>query len=599
MRIRIVAIFSLVVLLVAPQVAHSAQSLNVNFADHYGGGTSISRITTSPRAVMTMGAPYVLCSSFNDPKCASSASATAILPICKSISQADCVEALAVSTPQVESGSATLLKTIGTTIFPADAALGTPEGSDWSLFEVSQLKSAGEQHLYAVKVMVTLEKFPGVGVKSTDFSASVIPYTLGTTNTPPMRSEEFIDPTGKTTVSTTGADPNCIWKEMTQCGVEGKFPKDARVKLTVHIGNYLSTWLHGRLTDPSVTITAIDTKQNRLTVEAQPVDVPASKTSQSVDASNSALVDSFRDLAGNLPPGDIGMMVEASDSDAMRTFARFEKFFGDKASRLDSVWSFRALGASAAQSGFATMPTTPAEIMAAMATMGAPSAAGVSTAANALGMGAAAAKCSSQVSAITGAVLGTSSTTALVGLVTTNAMTYEASPPQFVDGSLNYKVAGLHFNPDGTVFSGRYDLVMDAKVARCLYGYSDSNAPLQASVEVVDSNGSSRVTTATLREVNGWLKLGVYGFSFSSPTLKVKLTQATPVVKTEPAAPATAPAPVTTPATAPATAPAPVTAAVITKVATKAKTISCVKGKTIKKVTGATPKCPAGFKLKA
>ena len=597
MRIRIVAIFSLVVLLVAPQVAHSAQSLNVYIADHYGGG-SISKITTSPTAVITTGVPYVLCSSFKDPKCASSASATAILPICKSISQADCVEALAVSTPQVESGSATHLKTIGTTIFPADAASGTPEGSDWSLFEVPQLKTAGEQYLYAVKVMVTLEKFPGVGVKSTDFSASVIPYTLGTTNTPPMRSEEFTDPTGKTTVSTINVDPNCVWKESTQCGVEGKFPKDARVKLTVHIGNYLSTWLHGRLTDPSVTIAAIDTKQNRLTVDAQPVDVPAARSSQLIDPSSS-LANDFRDLAGNLPPGDLGVMVEASDSTSLQVFFKYEKLFSNKATRLDSVWSFRALGASAAQSVLATTPTTPADFLAAMATMGAPSAAGVSTAANALGMGAAAAKCSSQVSAITGAVLGTTSTTALIGLVTTNSMTYESTPPQFVDGSLNYKVAGLHFNPDGSVFSGRYDLVMDAKVARCLYGYSDSNAPLQASVEVVDSDGSSRVTTATLREVNGWLKLGVYGFSFSSPTLKVKLTQATPVVKTEPAAPATAPAPVTTPATAPATAPAPVTAAVTTKVATKAKTISCVKGKTIKKVTGATPKCPAGFKLKA
>ena len=245
MRIRVIAILSLVVLLVAPQTAFAAQSLNVNFADHYGGGTSISRITTSPTSVMTTGVPYVLCSSFNDPKCASSALATAILPICKSISQSDCVEALAVSTPRAENGSATLLKTIGTTIFSADAGLGTPEGSDWSLFEVPQLKSAGEQYLYAVKVMVTLEKFPVVGVKYTDFSASVIPYTLGTTSSSTLRSEEFVDTTGKTSVRTVGADPNCIWKESTQCGVEGKFPKDARVKLTVHIGNYLSSWLHG------------------------------------------------------------------------------------------------------------------------------------------------------------------------------------------------------------------------------------------------------------------------------------------------------------------------------------------------------------------
>jgi hypothetical protein len=188
MRIRILAIVALLALVVAPQTAFAAQSLNVNFADHYGGATAISRITTSPTAVAMMGSPYVLCSSFNDPKCASSASADAMLPICKSSAQADCIEALTVSSPKAESGTATLIRTIGTTIFPADAAAGTPEGADWSLFEVPQLKSAGEQALYAVKVMVRLEKFPGVGVKSTDFSASVIPSTAVTKNTQPMRS---------------------------------------------------------------------------------------------------------------------------------------------------------------------------------------------------------------------------------------------------------------------------------------------------------------------------------------------------------------------------------------------------------------------------
>ena len=34
------------------------------------------------------------------------------------------------------------------------------------------------------------------------------------------------------------------------------------------------------------------------------------------------------------------------------------------------------------------------------------------------------------------------------------------------------------------------------------------------------------------------------------------------------------------------------------KLATKIKTITCVKGKTTKKVSGLTPKCPSGFKKK-
>jgi 3-methyladenine DNA glycosylase Tag len=60
---------------------------------------------------------------------------------------------------------------------------------------------------------------------------------------------------------------------------------------------------------------------------------------------------------------------------------------------------------------------------------------------------------------------------------------------------------------------------------------------------------------------DGWLKLAAYGFTFSSPTISVKLSQAKATV-------------------------------------VKSTTITCVKGKTSKKVTGKSPKCPAGFKKK-
>jgi len=605
MRIRFLATVALLALVVAPQAAFAAQSLNVNFADHYGDGNSISMITTSKTAVAMTGAPFLLCSSLNDPKCASSASVTAILPICKSASQANCVEALSVTSPRADSGTASLIRTIGTKAFDADPAAGVPEGSDWSLFEVPQLKAAGDQALYAVKVMVSFEKFPVLGFKATDFSASVVPYSVGTTRTPQTRAEQTFDPiSGRSSVSVVGGDPNCIWKENAECGVEGIFPKDSRVKLTVHVGNYLTSWLHGRLTDPNISISAIDTQQNRLTVDAQPVEVPAAKSSQPIDSSDTALVNSFRDVAtGKLPPNDINMNIASSDSTALMSFGRFEKLFSNKANRLDSVWSFRALGASAASAALGSSPTTASGLMAALASLGtAPPTSSTSVVADAIGMGGAAAKCSSQVSAITGAVMGTSSSTSLIGLVTTNSLTYDSTPPQFQDGMLVYKVAGLHFNPDDSVFSGRYDLVMDAKVARCLYGYSDSSSPLYASVQIIDSDGTSRVTTSTLREVNGWLKLGVYGFSFSSPTLKVKLTQAAAVAITS-TAPTAAPvtAPVAAPATAPVAAPvaAPSGAMAVAPKASAAKTISCMKGKTIKKVTGPNPKCPVGFKLKA
>jgi hypothetical protein len=77
----------------------------------------------------------------------------------------------------------------------------------------------------------------------------------------------------------------------------------------------------------------------------------------------------------------------------------------------------------------------------------------------------------------------------------------------------------------------------------------------------VNADGVNSVATTVVSEKDGWLKLGAYGFTFSSPTLRVKLSQDKASTK-------------------------------------KNSTISCIKGKVTKKVTGLTPKCPKGFKKK-
>jgi hypothetical protein len=124
---------------------------------------------------------------------------------------------------------------------------------------------------------------------------------------------------------------------------------------------------------------------------------------------------------------------------------------------------------------------------------------------------------------------------------------------------LDYKVASPHLNSKGDVFKGTYDLLMASDVARCLYGFT--SAPVRASIQIVNADGVNSVATTVVSEKDGWLKLGAYGFTFSSPTLRVKLSQDKASTK-------------------------------------KNSTISCIKGKVTKKVTGLTPKCPKGFKKK-
>ncbi|MCX6425303.1 MAG: hypothetical protein NTV47_00850 [Actinobacteria bacterium] len=150
----------------------------------------------------------------------------------------------------------------------------------------------------------------------------------------------------------------------------------------------------------------------------------------------------------------------------------------------------------------------------------------------------------------------------LAGFVTTNSTTYSAGPPIFnrSTGTLDYKVASLHLMPDGKVFKGSYDLYIDKNVARCIYNFS--SAPISASISILNENGEIVLPSTSLTEVKNWIHLSAKDFTFSSPTLRVKLRQAKAIAKSG------------------------------------SKTISCSKGAVTKKVSAVAPKCPIGYKKK-
>jgi hypothetical protein len=155
----------------------------------------------------------------------------------------------------------------------------------------------------------------------------------------------------------------------------------------------------------------------------------------------------------------------------------------------------------------------------------------------------------------------------LVGVINSNASVYSDGPPTFnkTTGTLEYKVAAPHYTSDGTTkHLGSYDLTMRSDVARCLYGFSD--APISATVSIESDGGTNVISTESVSEKDGLIRLRAAGFTFSSPTIKVKLSQQ---------------------ATGSSSAQAP---------KASKKTITCVKGSTKKKVTATNPKCPKGFK---
>ena len=178
--------------------------------------------------------------------------------------------------------------------------------------------------------------------------------------------------------------------------------------------------------------------------------------------------------------------------------------------------------------------------------------------------------------AYTGSNKCSADTSKLHGMVVTNAPIFDNGPPEFKDGVLNYKVAGIHANLDGSLFQGRYTYIVRSDTARCYYGFS--NAPISATVQVVSANNANQIATVLVSEnqSTGFIKLQAENFTFSAPTIKVKLTQDKPIV---PAKEEVAKAPATS-------------------VAKKVITITCAKGKISKKFSGANPKCPSGYRKK-
>ena len=151
-----------------------------------------------------------------------------------------------------------------------------------------------------------------------------------------------------------------------------------------------------------------------------------------------------------------------------------------------------------------------------------------------------------------------------------------------------------HLEASGLIASGSYDLVIQSEVARCIYGFS--NAPIKAEISILDESGENRVATTFASEKDGWFALSAKNFTYSAPTLKVKLTQEKPkevVVETkvESAKPVEEVVVAVKPVevAAPAVKPAP---------SKKSLSIVCSKGKVTKKITGVNPKCPTGYRKK-
>lgn len=333
----------------------------------------------------------------------------------------------------------------------------------------------------------------------------------------------------------------CVQTSLTQCLLSWPMSLDSTFGLTIKLHEKVTGWLHGRLTDAQAEISKASDGDQLITIQGRPALVPGiyawfKKSDYPTPLKNYYLTQDVRQVNSNglgwPKPGDEASMGPDGlpysimkerfgyDEGGFREVLAWIDAVGDKAQYAQTVWSAKSITGQFLQ-----------------------------------------------------CIQGVDS---LSGIVSTNSTMYIGNPPTFNkdEQTLDYKVMSPHYLPDGSEFKGSYDLLIKSEVARCIYGFS--SAPISASVSIISSDGTSQVATTVVSERDGWLALSAKGFTFSAPTLRVKLSQ-----KAEPAPVKVDPAPVAAP-----------------KPAAKKTTISCVKGKTVKKVTAVKPTCPAGFKKK-
>jgi hypothetical protein len=386
------------------------------------------------------------------------------------------------------------------TPFTGDVARGIPDSGEVSVWKIPGLTHAGgDEFLLIPKINGNFQDVAGTKAANLDVG---------------------LFPVSRSSAAGKKAD-DCFFLATSACFTRWPFPQDASFKVSVKTGAKVIGWFHGRISQPQIDSSKTSDAQTVVTIEGKAMSVPVLATW----AKNSEL------------PRELDAMIEKEFQDRGKKFAGIAVFGGDKDDRAlqavsdernpsfdanyfdryvlwvqvakdkafanTSAWSFRTMNDYAQYE-----------------------------------------KC-----------IGN---TGVAGMVTTNSNAYIAGPPVFKDGDLAYRVASPHFDSKGNLQIGTYDLAIRSDIARCLYGFT--NAPIQASLSIIYDDGEAKTATTLISEKNNWLRLSAKGFTYSSPTVKVKLTQA--------------------------------------KVSAKKTSITCIKGKTSKKVTAVNPKCPTGYKKK-
>lgn len=467
------------------------------------------------------------------------------LPFCEDGSTTNCivdVNATNSMGKQIKYSKRTYFPKVGAKEFQGNNKYQLPSGSTASVVEFPTLENSAGTITYSVGVYIiqrfTITDWAKGTYTSTDPSilANIAAVQLVAGNYKARVTKQITDSYGRLSLDymALGGNIECTVIDDGICGKPVAFPQDSRFALKLRLNTNTHGWMHGRLANAQLAILNESANGIEVEISGGPSKIPTVLAETTVDKLTDSIWGTV--VGGNIPSnyGSSGyapfLQIVASNRGTfmMNTFRAMQPFMTDKAVAMPYIWSVRSV-----ERGQVVVAA-----------------------------GQKALDCLYANGGDKGKILG---------FVNTNATAYVSGPPTYNEQyqSLDYSVAAPHFAKDGSVFKGHYSIQLNANTARCMFGVQGTN--LKATLSVLNDKGESSVITSVAKEEKGWFNFIVAGFTFSSPTIRLKLEEA----------PAVAPTPAPTQSRAPVAAP---------------KKLTCVKGKVKKIVTGTNPKCPTGFK---
>jgi len=129
--------------------------------------------------------------------------------------------------------------------------------------------------------------------------------------------------------------------------------------------------------------------------------------------------------------------------------------------------------------------------------------------------------------------------------------------------SLIFSIFAPHFKKTGELNSGYFKYWASHSFMDCKYPGNTLTKAAKLTLEILNEDGTSNIATSAVMNKDGSLYFFAGGFHFSTPKILIRADKSVQAVKPP-----------------------------------KLISISCVKGKKTKKITGVKPKCPTGYKKK-